>query len=525
MLLAGLGAAYTARSHQLSREQAVNVRQQSAEELKHVRFLLGGLDPDGPDLAAGVAEAERAVGRYHVLDDPNWASSPVVASLNEEERERLRGDLRELLLFWSRGVRLQALAGEDTGGRDERLHYALRLNELAEACGPSEEGLRAVLLQRALLLDVTERRDEARDLLGRAEAAPASTARDLYLAGGVKVGGGDFHGARELLRRAHDMEPSDPFVCYALGLWYAELHDYAKAAALLDVSISLWPHFHGSHYQRGRVHSAQKEHDDAAAEFGAALRLRPDFVKAMVDRGLARLALKDYAGAEADLTKALESGSAPTRVYFMRAQVRTLAGDQRGAAADRAEGLKREPADDQSWVARGLARLAGKDAEGALRDFDKALEVNPRCLAALEDRAAVLSDMTGRTEEAIKALDKAVELYPEYGQARAGRGVLLARLGKSDEALRDAREAERLDRRPDNLYRVAGIYALTSGNNANNRREAFRLLSAALRAGYGFEYLDNDPELVPLRASADFKQLVEAARLLREAGQIGPKKQ
>jgi tetratricopeptide (TPR) repeat protein len=267
-----------------------------------------------------------------------------------------------------------------------------------------------------------------------------------------------------------------------------------------------------------------EEYDEAIADFGAALRLRPDYVNALLARSLARLERKDYAGAEADLTKALESGSAPTRVYFMRARVRALAGDPKGAAADRAEGLKREPADDLSWVARGMARLEGRDAEGALRDFDKALEVNPRCLAALEDRAAVLSEMTGRTEEAIQALDKAVEWYPEYGQARAGRGVLLARLGKSDEALRDAREAERLDPRPENLYRVAGIYALTSANNADNRREAFRLLSAALRAGYGFEHLDKDPELEPVRGSPDFKQLVEAARLLRDGGQIGPKK-
>jgi hypothetical protein len=96
--------------------------------------------------------------------------------------------------------------------------------------------------------------------------------------------------------------------------------------------------------------------------------------------------------------------------------------------------------------------------------------------------------------------------------------VLLARLGKDEEALRDARQAERLDLRPANLYQVAGIYALASQRNADHRREAFRLLGAALRAGYGFEHLDSDPELTPLRALPEFQQIVEAARMLQDAG-------
>jgi tetratricopeptide (TPR) repeat protein len=514
LLLLGLGAAYAARTERLARAEAVNVRHQSAEELKQVRFLLGGPAPDAADLAAGVAQAERALGRYGVLDSPGWESGPA-AALPAEEREQLRGDLREGLLFLGRGVRLQALAGPP-GRRDERLRYAFRLNELAETCGPSAQGLRPVLLQRALLLHVGGRTDEARALLERAAAVPATTARDLYLAGVEKMASGDHRGACALLQQARGLSPQDAFVCYALGLCHAELREYAKAAAALDASIALWPHFHGAHYQRARVHHELKEHQEAVAAFGEALRLRPDFTGALIDRGLARMALKDYPGAESDLTRALGSGAAPTRVYFMRAHVRLLRGDRKGAAADRAEGLKREPTDDQSWVARGLARLADNRPQEALSDFDKALEVNPRCLAALEDRAAVLSDLPGRTEVAVKALDKAIELYPEYGQARAGRGVLLARLGRYEEALRDARAAERLDGRPDNLYRVAGIYALASRVSAAHRREAFRLLAAALRAGYGFEYLGSDPELAPLRGSPEFRRLVEAARHLHE---------
>jgi hypothetical protein len=68
---------------------------------------------------------------------------------------------------------------------------------------------------------------------------------------------------------------------------------------------------------------------------------------------------------------------------------------------------------------------------------------------------------------------------------------------------------------------VAGVYALASREKGKYRREAFRLLAAALRAGYGFEHLDGDPELEPLRALPEFKRLVAAARMLRAGGE-GP---
>jgi serine/threonine protein kinase/tetratricopeptide (TPR) repeat protein len=505
-----LGGMYAAKARRLAVAEAEETRRLFTNDLRHARFYLGGPAPDADELTEGTAVARRALARYHVLDGTAWDSLPAFTALAPDERDGLRLDIRELLLLLGRGTRLQAPAADREGGLAE----ARRLNELAETCAPGQEGMRAVWLQRALLLREAGREAEARDLLQRARALPLNTARDYYLAAIERMGGGDHGPARDLLRDARRLDPQDAYICYALGVCYAQLGDYRRAAYSLDASLALWPAFFAAHYQRARAHNELKEHAEAAEEFSAAIRLRPDFLAAYVDRALARMALGDYTGAEADLTHALKAGTRATRVYFIRAEVRRRAGNIPGANADRSEGLRREPCDEVSWVARGLARM-NSDPKGALADFDRALKINPHYLPALEDRAAVLAERLGQTEAALASLDQAIRLTPQRGQTRAGRGVLLARLGRRDEALRDAREAERLDPRPEVLYQAAGIYALTGQKHPADRREAYRLLAAALRQGFGFDLIAIDPDLRPIHGQPEYRRLLEAARTLR----------
>ena len=164
-----------------------------------------------------------------------------------------------------------------------------------------------------------------------------------------------------------------------------------------------------------------------------------------------------------------------------------------------------------SWVARGLARIT-ESPDGSLADFDEALKLDPRCISALEAKASVLSEQLGRTEDAIRVLDDAVRYHPDYPPVRSGRGVLLARLGRREPALADARASLRLDHQPEVTYQVAGIYALTSRQDPADRAEAFRLLRIAFEQGFGLELVDQDPELMPIRALPEFREIVQSAK-------------
>jgi eukaryotic-like serine/threonine-protein kinase len=175
--------------------------------------------------------------------------------------------------------------------------------------------------------------------------------------------------------------------------------------------------------------------------------------------------------------------------------------------------MRRPPTDEMGWLTRGYARM-NADPRAALDDFDQALKLNGRSLAALQNKAHILGKL-GRNEEAARALDRAVEAYPDFIPARAGRGVLLARLGQREAAHKDAVDCLARDNKAMTLYQLAGIYALTSAKNAEDRQQAFRLLSVSLQRGIGFDLLETDRDLDPIRSCPEFQTLVEAARAIR----------
>jgi tetratricopeptide (TPR) repeat protein len=466
--------------------------------------------------------------QYQVLDNAGWQALPAVRHLPESEQGRLRDEVSDLLLLLARATGLSGVQPRDPADAGAQLQLALRLNERAAAVASGEKSVegevfstplsalnapgvsRALWTQRAELTRLLGRPDEARGLLEQARKTPLRTAKDRYLVATEHAAQGRYREAIPLLQEAVELDPKDFWAWFVLGHCHSGLAQAADAVACYNAAVALWPDYPWAYFNRGLAHLKLQNYRRAAADLDRAVHLKPDAAEPYLNRALARQGLKDYAGTVADLTRVLDLDPSCTRAYFMRARARELAGDAAGAKRDLEQGLSREPADEHGWVARGLARLT-TDLAGALGDFDKALEFNPRSLAALQNKAHVLGRLN-RTEEAVRVLDRAVELYPDFVPSRAGRGVYHGRLGHRAEALADAKESLLRDTNPSNVYQVAGIYALTSRQEADDRHEAFRLLASALRKGFGFDLLESDPDLNPIRKEPEFRRLVDASR-------------
>jgi eukaryotic-like serine/threonine-protein kinase len=519
ILLLTLAAALVFQQARLGRLEAVELLHAYHEDAQPVKFTLYARAQERKELDEGVSRGRAALGRYHVLDSQDWRKLPAYRHLPSEDQAKLRDEIGELLFLVARGTERQAIYQQDESGRRQRWQEALHLNELAEACWSGGSTSGPLWKQRAHLAEHLGDGERARQCLEKAKQAPVQDTRDLYLEAHELAINGSYRLALPLLIEVTRRDPRSYSAWAVRGNAHDSLNQNGDALACYNACVALRPSDPRAWHNRGLIYLKQRLFELAVADFDRAIQLRDDIPEPYIDRALAKEGLGNYAEAVEDLTAALNHRTAMTRVYFMRAIARDRAGDREGAKRDMAEGMRLEPADSdyKSWIARGEAR-SQKDPQGALADFQRALDINPLGVEAMQNIGGILSERLGRPDEALRILDRAVSLYPDYVPARAGRGVLLARAGRREAADKDAKESLLRDTRAPNLYQVAGIYALNSRKRPGDCVQALHLLSEALRAGFGLDLVDNDTDLDPLRDNPEFHRVVDAARQFRAAG-------
>jgi serine/threonine protein kinase/tetratricopeptide (TPR) repeat protein len=510
-LIAGLAILVGYRNRQLARWEAGAAYGQYHDEIQRARLMLATSRPTDQDqLRRGIALASKAMARYGVGKDANWWESASIRRLPPQDQEQLREETIHVLLLLASITGWQAQNGDPTRRTDE-LRAALELNQLAES--GCIDGKQPLLLRRQRG-QLTRLLDPGAATLGGSAEKPLP---DLANAADLRLLAQDFmeqnrpRDALPLWQKAVDREPKNLWAWTGLALCHESLENHREARACYSTCIALSPNLSWLYFKRGQAYLNAKQYAEALADIERFMSDQPDVPEAYINRAIALQGLKREDRAVTDVTKAIDLGTSQTRVYFIRSLLRTRLGDRRGAAQDQQKGLELRPSDDLSWVVRGLAQMNSGKPRAALADFDQALLLNPYSRNALQDKASVLAEYLGQTAEAIAVLDRALELHPESVPARAGRGVLLARLGKRQAAHQDAEESLRRDVQPATVYQVAGIYALTSKQEPEDAKQAFLLLNCALDKGYGRNLLGIDPDLEPIRKDPEFQRL--AARL------------
>jgi serine/threonine protein kinase/Tfp pilus assembly protein PilF len=525
LLIAGMASAFAVREEQLRRLEAVReeqLRRLEAEdafsrfqvdaETAHF-WLTCKLDEN---LDAGRSHCRSTLDHYQVLSNPDWRQAPAVRNLPQKDRQLLQDQIGELFLLLAYAEQVAGKHEENPTRKEERFRDGLQFCSLASDCFGDERIPTALWKQQGDLYDNLNDKVKAKQYLARAKQSELRTAQDLYLTAWLLEKNREFHEALKLLDKAIRLKPQDFHLHSLQGACYAQLAMHAQAITCYHTCVALRPKFPPAYYNRGLGYARQGNFEAAVDDFDKVVRLNPDFVQTYAQWGMALLDLKKYAEANGVLTEAINRGDTQTRLYFLRATARQKAGDPEGAKKDLTEGFRREPTDEDSWVARGIAHLPA-DPKRALSDFEQAWKLNPRSLPALNNKAVVLGQYFKRPKEAVESLTSAVELYPDDVRPLVGRGLYQARLGNRAEAIKDAELAVILDSDPVNLYMVACIYSLTSKREPDDSREALRYLSAALKKGYGFQHLDNDGDLEPIRNLPTFGRVVQAARARRDA--------
>ena len=128
----------------------------------------------------------------------------------------------------------------------------------------------------------------------------------------------------------------------------------------------------------------------------------------------------------------------------------------------------------------------------------------------------MLGEKLQETDQAIAAMDKAVESNSQSGEMRLGRAVLLARVGKRDFAHADVEEGLLLtDNHPRQTYQAACVFALTSRTNPADAERAVVYLRQSVRDGYrNLDDFNKDTDIDAIRKRDDVHKIIDAVNAI-----------
>jgi tetratricopeptide (TPR) repeat protein len=254
----------------------------------------------------------------------------------------------------------------------------------------------------------------------------------------------------------------------------------------------------------------------AESDYSKALEIEPEFVPALRNRGRCRrvLANSNPAMAElalADFNRGLELTDDSVDLLLARRRLHLQQGRTQLARQDLEAAIEAETDSVPTLQARAEL-LKDIDPQLALADLQKAAELDPDDATILTSTARLYSIQLNNSEQALKLLDRALELNSNFETALIDRAVLLARKGEHAAALKDIKQALAPPNLSRTLYQAACALARMPGGE--NQEFALTYLSRALKGGYKPEQrLIDDDDLATLRGTNGFRAILQDYRL------------
>ncbi len=319
-------------------------------------------------------------------------------------------------------------------------HYAAQ-QELAKA---QEAFLRAVAIEprhpnaNLQLAQINLQNKNYAGALRRLDLLPAS---DRDSPGGqvlrvrALVGAGLKERAQAAVRQLEGAASSDQGALFALGMAYVEVGRFADAEKTFTQVLKTDPANFDVLYNLGTAALRAGNLDRARAVYEQALQQRPDDADSLV--GLARALIG--AGQEMQALPLLVQANklAPARgdVLLLTAQAASAAGLYGDSAAAYDRYLKLALGDDDARRERGYALARSSRFKEALPDLQWYTKKHPRDPWGHFQLAVALSFED--KEKALEEVGRALQLDPQFWEARYARGVLSQRLGRNQDAIKD----------------------------------------------------------------------------------------
>jgi predicted O-linked N-acetylglucosamine transferase (SPINDLY family) len=325
-------------------------------------------------------------------------------------------------------------------------HKAGRLDQAASLYDTilAEQPIHAEALHNSALIALQRGdRDEAvRRLRDAIAAAPGRAVAHNDLGAALRLSG-RLPEAAQALERAVATDPSYADAWNNLGIVRRAMGELAPARDALGRAAQLKPHFAPTFNALGVVHKGLGESVAALAAFDRAVSLQPDYPEALTNLGLALLDDGQPAEAMAPLRKAAELAPALAEVWLNLGLAQRGSGDLRAAAASLRRAVAAKPDLAPAWNALGVVLATDGDHAGASDALARAVRLTPS--AEFLSNYGLSLYKTGRNDEALAVLERALALDPAHGEALFNRGVVRQSQGEFSAALADWQATLRTD--------------------------------------------------------------------------------
>ena len=313
----------------------------------------------------------------------------------------------------------------------------------------------------------------------------------------------------------------DPIKLFERGQNAHAHGDLARALELYEQAIKLRPEFPEAEFQRGVALVSLGRLAEAEPAFRRAIDLRKDW--SLPYSSLGALLVRNNRDREAEplLRQAIKLDAQNLGALRSLAELRLRAGDAKEAVVLIRRVTNDPEAPAAAWIMQGIAERGLGDKVGAKTSLDRALQLEPENIVALEERADWYAEATDY-EHAIADLKKAEQIKPGDKQILMRLLGVYERAGKTEEAQRLA-ESLGLARKPmetagDGSIKVVGTPEEIEAANSDDVGKARQALSALL-----VKNPDNAMLLAKLGASYRSEDPARSLDFYRRAATIEPK--
>ncbi len=345
---------------------------------------------------------------------------------------------------------------------------------------------------------------------------------------------------------------ADPIKLFERGQGAHARGEFEKALDYYEQAIKVRPEFPEAEFQRGNALVSLGRADEAQAAFRRAIALKKNWSLPYSALG-ALLMRRERDHEAADLfQQALSIDNQDNVALRLLSELRLREGNAKEALTLATRATQNPDAPKSAWVGLAIAQRANANKEAARKTLDQVLADEPTNLAALLERADLLTDE--------KAYDLAITDLKAAEKLRPADKVVLSRLayvyqqaGRSEEAATVAKAAglEIQQNSADDKIRVIGTPEEIEAANSEDRKVARAAIeklieknprSAMLLARLGASYRVDDParslelyrraaELQPTEAEyavgyaaalVQTRRFSEAANILRQVVKRNP---